>query len=71
MKNTDKELIEMYLCGFNDGLDCKTRIWNVSGSLLKAYNIGRMDALIGDDVRSSDLQSNEEILKRIKKPYTL
>ena len=32
----------------------------------KSYNLGRLDALVGDDVKSSDNQTNEEILKRIK-----
>lgn len=59
-------LLKTYMCGFNDELDGRKRIWNPNPLLLRAYNLGRSDAMIGDDLPSSDLQSNEEILNRIK-----
>jgi len=68
MNKQDKELLETYMWGFNDELDGRTRMWNPNPLLLRAYNLGRDDALIGDDVASSDLQTNEEILNRIRKP---
>jgi len=63
----DKFLLETYMCGFNDELDGRTRTWNPNPLLLRAYNLGRNDAIIGDDVTSSDLQTNEQILTRIRK----
>lgn len=59
-------LLKTYICGFNDELDGRKRMWNPNPLLLRAYNLGRSDAMIGDDLSSSDLQSNEEILNRIK-----
>lgn len=70
MDEIDKELLEMYMCGFNDELDGKLKTLN-NHLFLKAYNLGRMDAIIGDDVSLSDFQSNEEILKKIKNPDAL
>jgi hypothetical protein len=67
---TDKELLKIYMVGFNDELarDYLTnhKTYNVPIEH-NAYIIGRADAIIGDDVSSSDEQSDEEILERIKK----
>lgn len=52
--------------GFEDELKGVSRIIPLGFLASRAYEIGRSDALIGDDVRSIDYQSNEEILKRIK-----
>lgn len=68
MNEKDKELLETYMWGFNDELDGRKRMWNPNPQLLRAYNLGREDAIIGDDVSSSDLQTNDDILKRIHKP---
>ena len=68
MNEQDKELLETYMWGFNDELDGRIIMWNPNPLLLRAYNLGRDDALIGDDVASSDLQTNEQILNRIRKP---
>jgi len=68
MNEQDKELLETYMWGFNDELDGRVRMWNPNPLLLRAYNLGRDDALIGDDVASSDLQTKEQILNRIRKP---
>lgn len=67
MDNKDKELLDVYMWGFNDELEGKQKMWNPNPLLLKAYNLGRDHAIIGDDVRSVDYLSNEEILKLIKK----
>jgi hypothetical protein len=63
---TDKDLIEIYLQGFNDELNnVKKTKYDVK---LKqtAYDLGRLDAIVGDDVSSSDRQTNKQILDRIK-----
>lgn len=62
----DKQLLETYMWGFNDELDGRERMWNPNPLLLRAYEIGRGDAIIGDDIPSNDLQTNEEILNKIK-----
>lgn len=62
----DAKLLRTYMLGFNDGLYGENfKLFNIE-VLAKAYQIGHADALIGDDVMSSDYESNESILKRIK-----
>lgn len=68
MNIQDKELLETYMWGFNDELYGRVRVCNPNPLLLRAYNLGRDDAIIGDDVTSSDLQTNQQILNRIRKP---
>lgn len=64
---TDKNILKIYMEGFNNELagtfDNKRVNSNLDG---KAYVMGSFDALHGDDIRSVDYQSNEEILKRIR-----
>jgi len=55
MDNKDKELLDVYMWGFNDELEGKQKMWNPNPLLLKAYNLGRDHAIIGDDVRSVKL----------------
>lgn len=65
----DKELLEIYMQGFNDELDRKEDIkFYITDSPYKssAYKLGKWHATIGDDIRSVDYLSNEEILKMIK-----
>lgn len=64
---TDSELLKIYMRGFTDEL--KGDISNVpkNNLALRAYIIGSADALIGDELSSIDLQTNQEILKRIRK----
>jgi len=66
MNEEDKILLETYMWGFNDELDGRTEMWNPNPLLLRAYKLGRLDAIVGVDVRSADYQSNEEILNRIR-----
>lgn len=67
MNEEDKILLETYMWGFNDELDGKkTKMINLNPLLLRAYKLGRTDAIVGDDVRSVDYQTNEEILSKIK-----
>lgn len=63
---SDKELLKCYLKGFDDELDGKTSMEFNSEIENFAYAIGASDAIVGDDVSSVDLQSDEEILGRIK-----
>lgn len=59
------ELIRIYQLGFKHELN-KQDIANIySGLAMRAYALGKLDALVGDDVRAVDYQSNEEILERI------
>ncbi len=64
----DKYLLELYMTGFSDELEDEydiTRIKNTEED--KAYRLGSSHAIIGDEVRSVDKLSNDEILKLIKK----
>ena len=63
----DNEIIKLYLEGWHDEADgIKPKDWFKNDLSKKAYMVGRADYLIGDDVSSSDLQTEEEIVKRIK-----
>lgn len=59
--------MDAYLKGFND---CSGGIDHSSEYKTKyeqrAYIIGWSDYIVGDDVRSVDYQSDEQIIKRIK-----
>jgi hypothetical protein len=64
----DEYLLGVYMFGFNDELNnSQDRSFE---SLLerRAYNLGRLDALVGDDVRSVDYKTNTEIINQIRKP---
>jgi hypothetical protein len=67
MNKKNKKLLERYMLGFNDELNNKPELFEEDELLKKAYNLGRLDALIGDDITSSDYQSEQSILKRINK----
>lgn len=60
----DKILLETYMLGFSDELEGETREFEDS-LMNRAYELGRVDAFVGDDVRSVDYQSDEHLLKRI------
>lgn len=63
---TDKDLMEMYLQGFNDELNNVKKTKHDVKLKQTAYDLGRLDAIVGDDVSSSDRQTNKQILDRIK-----
>ena len=63
---TDKDLMEIYLQGFNDELNNVKKTKQVVKLKQTAYDLGRLDAIVGDDVSSSDRQTNKQILDRIK-----
>ena len=70
---TDEELLlEFYMIGFNDELDgiSPPNIFPKHLVTTTAYFVGRHHALIGDDVSSTDLLSNEQILEIINNEHT-
>lgn len=66
---THKKLLEVYMLGFNNELD---GIFNAFQSKdknsleYKAYQLGGLHAIVGDDIRSFDYLRDEEILKMIR-----
>jgi len=62
----NKELLEIYRLGFNDELDLKPEAVFIEPIKQKAYNLGRLDAIFGDNNPNIDYKSDEEILKQIK-----
>jgi hypothetical protein len=64
---TDKELLKWYSKGFSDELNGSSAVIPQNTYLeLRAYKIGTNHAIMGDEVRSFDCLTNEEILKIIK-----
>jgi len=63
---TDAKLLNMYMWGFNDELDERTRCKSNNEQLEKAYHLGKAHAIIGDDVTSMDGLTDGDILKLIK-----
>jgi len=63
----DAVLLQFYMQGFNDELEGKSSSVLHEPIYQIAYNMGTADAIVGDDVPSNDLQTDEEILKRIRK----
>ena len=61
----DNKLIRIYMLGFKDELYGEDpRIYHTAIQNA-AYQLGRIDGLVGDDVSAIDLQTDEQILKRI------
>lgn len=64
----DKYIMYMYNKGWNDCPSGINHRDNLEDELAKkAYWVGWMDYIAGDDVTSVDSQTDEEILDRIKK----
>ena len=61
---TDKSLLELYTQGFEDELDGKFTLKEDAEK--RAYDLGRLHALVGDNARSVDYLTEEEILNLIK-----
>lgn len=66
MEIENEELLKIYMWGFRDELDGKVMMTITNPLLLRAYNLGKADAIIGDDLSSSDSQTKKEILNRIR-----
>ena len=62
----DKTILEWYMKGFRDELNGSSTVESEHRVLNRAYNIGSINALVGDDVSSVDRKSDDEILKQIK-----
>lgn len=66
VKEINKDCImHVYYEGFDDELSNKKFSSYVDPILSSAYKLGKAHALIGDDIRSVDYLTEEEILKRI------
>lgn len=63
---TDKDLLDWYMKGFQDELHGTTTIESDEYLNNIAYKLGSQHAIIGDDIPSLDLLTNEEILSIIK-----
>ena len=63
---SDEEILNWYFSGFNDELLGSSSTIPNELLLQKAYSLGALHALVGDDVRSVDYLEEEEILKMIK-----
>jgi hypothetical protein len=64
---SDEYLLGVYMFGFNDELNNSHDRGFESLLEKRAYNLGRLDALVGDDVSSVDYKSNSEIVNKIRK----
>ena len=64
MNKLDKILLDVYLLGFSDELD----EINNEKYIKEAYFLGRTHAIVGDDISTIDLQTDDQILNQIKKP---
>jgi hypothetical protein len=64
---SDEELLGCYMHGFMDELDNNLDYEFDLPIKNRAYNIGKSHAIIGDDVRSVDYLSNQEIINMIRK----
>lgn len=58
----DSMLYELYIHGFDDGLDEIDK----SELYVKAYKLGQRNSQLGDMVRELDYLTKEEIIKTIK-----
>lgn len=64
----DKNLLRVYMEGFNDELD-KVFKEDFQGSELevRAYNLGALAALFGDDLKTMDYLTDEQLIRDIRK----
>ncbi len=63
---TDENLLKWYMKGFHDELYGSSTVESEFALEMKAYSLGAIHALVGDDVPICDELTNEEILKLIK-----
>jgi hypothetical protein len=67
MKTKDDVLIEIYLEGFDDELNGSVERDDFEDEYSnRAYALGRINAIVGDDISSIDLKGRKEILRDIK-----
>lgn len=65
-RNADKDLIEYYKLGWSDCSEATQKKMFEDKLLQRAYEIGWLDFIVGDEVSSVDLQSEKDILKTIR-----
>ena len=63
---TDDNIYKWYMRGFEDELQGSTMFLSGQQLELKAYKMGCMHAIVGDDVRSVDYLSKKQIIKMVK-----
>lgn len=63
---TDDQLLSIYKKGFKDELDSVNYETFSTEIETRAYQLGTLAAIAGEDVRGIDYQSDDEILKEIK-----
>lgn len=65
---TDKDILRIYMYGFNDELNGKFDQAKVNPNIDgRAYNLGHLHAIVGDDCRSVDSLSGNQILEILRK----
>lgn len=62
----DAELLRIYMMGWHDCGDSKDQAHLFRGIKKIAYQNGWSDFLLGDDLSHVDLQTNQEILSKIR-----
>lgn len=62
----DKTLLSIYLKGFSDELKGVKQCDYKHTLSIRAYTLGQIHAITGDDIRSVDGLTEEEIIKKIK-----
>lgn len=70
---SDKQLLNTYMQGFNSVISPEKELkkkplisWITNPLLKRAFDIGRIDAEVGDDIMSLNYRTDEEILNVIK-----
>ena len=64
---TNKDILKLYNQGFKDELDGKFDQAKVNPNIDgRAYNLGSLHAIVGDDCRWVDNLSDEQILEFLK-----
>jgi len=64
----DKDILKIYMEGFNDELNGKFDQAKVNPNIDgRAYNLGSLHAIVGDDFRSVDYLSDKQILEILRK----
>ena len=67
----DKELLKFYEFGWfceskGFGINLPESFNNI---FIKAFNLGKQDYIVGDEVKSIDAQTDEQILKKNKRRW--
>jgi len=62
----DEEILSIYMKGWQDSAKEVNHGKDYTGIAQIAYRMGWTDFIVGDDNSSIDLQTNEEILEKIK-----